>query len=130
LFSQTIESATLKLNSHAKKTSLGDVLNVFRRSGFAMVILIVLMVLTRTQHFITVQHHSLVPTINSLVKTAVASTKVGLVITTMIAATDRMKESSVMHSTRRVRLRNLLARTSSASEINTDAVRVENYYQK
>lgn len=41
---------------------------------------------------------------------------------TMIAVMALMKENSVTHSTRLVQLKNLHAKTSNASEINTDAM--------
>lgn len=116
------ESATPRPSSRAKKTNPGDDLSVFQRNGFATEIPTALMALTRTQHFTTAQHRNLVPTINSLARMDGALTKDGLAIMTTIVATGRMKESSAMRSTRRVRLRSSLVRTSSASEINTDAV--------
>lgn len=124
-----IANATQKLNLLAKKTSRGDVRNVFPRNGFVTEILIALMELTRTRHFITAQHRSLVPMINSLAKMDVASTKVGLAITTTIVGTVRMKESSVTRSTRLVRRKNSLARTSNASEINIVVVRIFKIYK-
>lgn len=118
-----IANATQKLNSLAKKTSLGDVLNVFPRNGCVTVTPIVLTELMRIRRFITAQHHSLVLTINSLAKMDDASTKVGLAITTTIVVTAQMKESSATHNTRLVRPKSSLVRTSNASEINIVVVR-------
>lgn len=117
------ENATLKLNSPARRTNLGDDRNVFLRNGCVMAIRIVLMVLTRTRHFITAQHRNHALMINSLAKTDVVSIKDGLVIMIMTAVMDRMKESSATLNTRPARLRSSLARTSNVSEINIDAVR-------
>lgn len=117
-----IVNVTQKLNLHAKRTKRGEDHNVFPRNGFAMVILIALMEQTRTQHYTTVQHLSLVLMINSLAKTAVASTKDGLAITTTIVVMDRMKESSVTLNTRPARPKSLLVKTSNVSEINIDAM--------
>lgn len=117
------ENATLKLNSLARRTNPGDDLSVYPKSGSVMAIRIALMVRMRIQHSTIVQRLSLVPMISLPARTDVASTKGGLATTTTIAVMDQMKGSSVTLSTKRVRLRNLLARTSNASEINIDAVR-------
>lgn len=117
-------SATLKLSSLAKRTSLGADLNVSRRNGCVTAILIALTELTKTPLCITAPHRSLVPTINSLVRMDDVSTKDGRAITTTIAATALMKESSATPNTKPVRRRNSPARTSNVFAINTDAVRI------
>ena len=116
------ENAMLRLNSHVKRTNRGDDHSAFRRNGFAMVILIVLMVLMRMSPCITAQPLSHARMINSPARTDVASTKDGLAIMTTIVVTVLMKENSVTLNTKRARLRNLLVRTSNVFELNTDAV--------
>ena len=81
----------------------------------------------KTQLSTTVRHLNHVPLISSHVKTVDASTKDGLVIMTMTAEMVQTKESSVTLSTKHVQRKNLLARTLSASGINTDAVSFENF---
>lgn len=118
-------NATLKLSLRARRTNLGDDRSAYPKSGFAMAIPIVLMELMRTQLCTIVQHHSHVLMTNSLARTDVASTKDGLAITITIVATARMKENSVTLNTKHARRKSSLVRTSNASGINTDAVRLK-----
>lgn len=120
-----IASATQKPSSLAKRTKLGEDHNAFPRNGFATAILIALTELMKTQRCITVQHLNPARMISLLTRTAVASTKDGLVIMTMIVAMDLTKENSVTLNTRLARRKSSLARTSNASGINIDAVRQE-----
>jgi hypothetical protein len=78
----------------------------------------VLTVLMKTQPSTIVQHLSHALMINSHARTVGVLTKAGFVITITIAVMVQMKENSVMLNTRHAHLKNLLARISSALEIN------------
>lgn len=118
-----IANVMQKLNLLARKTNLGEGLSASPRNGCVMVILIASTVLMKIPLCTIVQPLSLAPKINFPVKTVVALIRDGLVIMTTIVEMAQTKESSATHNIKHVRLKSLLARTSNASEINTDAVR-------
>lgn len=122
------ENVIQKLNSLARRTSNGEDRNAYQRSGSAMVILIVWMVLMKTRHFTAAQHHSHVRMISSRAAMDVVSTKDGFVTTIMTAVTDRTRASSAILNTRRAHHKSLHVRTLNVSGINTDAVSVQKLF--
>lgn len=114
----------LKPNLRAKKTNLGEGHSVFLKSGCVTVTQIVSMVPMKILLYTIAQHLSLALKINLHVRMVDVLTKGGLVIMIMIVETGLMKESSAILNTKLVHLKNLPVKTSNASGINIDAVRV------
>uniref|UniRef100_A0A1B0D0B1 Uncharacterized protein n=1 Tax=Phlebotomus papatasi TaxID=29031 RepID=A0A1B0D0B1_PHLPP len=108
-----IENAMKRLNSLVKRINPGVDHSVFPRSGFAMVILIVLMEQMKILPFTIVQSLSPAVKINLLVRMVGASIGDGSVTTIMTAEMVQMRVNSAIRNIRRAPRMNSHARTSN-----------------